>query len=349
MQLKLFGKTFLALLSFVLLSLAALSIVVFVYGRRYQDHVAAMNAEVVAYAEAETAHIYRDAERVHVCATANDIAQAAEEQLEKRDETLAALSSDQSFASATAQVVYTHGATGVVEPKARLIITHPRADMVGKNLDMLPEFRGEYAAPLWKLFDDAITLDEVSGTYKKAEDNGVIKEHIVCLVRIPMLTTDNVRLLAFANAYRDDIGMAKDMLSGSLRQKYGEASAEATATFNEMEYFLIFAFVVLLLAAFGITWIFSRSVARPINGLANVCEHIAFGRFDTPIPKYSNKDEVAELAASIARMQKNLTAQAEVIKQQTVQQEAQANDLREALRIAEERTKALLSLAQKQK
>lgn len=348
MQFKLFGKTYLVIFAFGLSSLIALSLVVYIYGGRYQAHVESMNGEVVAYAEAETAHVFRDAARAKICDAASMTEESAEKRMSAKPEAYADIVYDPIFASTTAHTVFERGATGIAEPKERRILTHPRADLVGKRLPDLAEYSSPTFTALWDLFDASIGLDGVSGSYMKVDGDGSAHEHIVCFMRITTLTNDNVRLVAFATAYREDLGANGDMLSASLRQKYGAASAEMLSAMSDMRNFLIIALVLLLISTFLVAWLFSRSVARPLQLLAHVCEQIAFGKLDTPIPEFTNTDEVAELAESIRRMQKSLSAQTLVIAQQAKMAEERTNDLKEALRIAEERTKQILNLERKQ-
>lgn len=339
MQLKLFGKTFFAMASFALLALGALTLVVYVYGGRYQAHIDEMNNEVVSYAEAETNHIFTDLAKNKVCETARTTAMAAEVFMDAQHMTLAALGRDENFATITARTIFSRGATGVVSPKDRLVITHPRADLVGKRLPDLAEYSDLQFTPLWDLFDESVRLDEVSGTYLKGDPDGTMREHVVCFQRIPMLTSDNVRVVSFANAYRDDLGINANMLSSSLRQKYGAASTEAMNTVRDMRDFLALAFLILFFGAFVLAWLFSERLSGRLYLLSQVCQHIASGRLDTEVPIFKNKDEVAELAISVAEMQKQLSLQAGIIAEQTRRYEVQARDLKDALRIAEERTK----------
>ncbi len=344
MRLKIFGKTFIAFFAFALVSIIALSLVVTIYGTRYRDHINDMNAEVVAYAEAETAHVFQDAARVKVCDVASDAVEAAEENLEKQQRPIADLIADTRFASATAKVIFDHGSVGIMEPTQRLVVSHPDPDYEGKMLTELPAFKAVTYTDLWNLFDESVGMEETSGVYATVDERGVTREHVACFLHVPTLTSDNQRLVAFATAYRDDLGLTGDLLSGALRQKYAVAVVEATHTMQSMQDFLIILLFLMITVAIVFAWIFSRSLTLPLNMLANVCEHIAKGRFDMEVPEYDRYDEVAELARSVARMQKSLRAQAETITRQEDEVKHKEKDLEEALHLAEEHAHRLLDM-----
>lgn len=323
MHLKLFGKTFFVIFSFALLVLLAFGSVIYVFGSRYQEQVAQMNGEVVAYAEADAARVVLNLAKTRICAIADGVAALAEEQLIKQQSTMSVLSADSVFASTTAKIIFEHGATGILEPKAKLIVSHPNASYVGKDLSVLPEFESPVLAPLWNLIDESVILDKVSGSYQRPYAQDSLRTRVICLVRVPVLTADNVRLVAFAAADRDDLGIAEDMLNVSLRQKYGEASAMAQNAKNDLRDFLIITFVVLLGIAFLIAWTFAKNISRSLFALINVCEHIGFGHLDTAVPIRGTGDEIDQLAASIARMQNSLSEQHETILRQSKSAELQ--------------------------
>lgn len=343
MHLSIFKKIFLVIFSFTALSLLALGMIIAIYGVQYQQRVEQMNDEVVAYAEAETAHVVLSLAKTEICAIAENVAMRAEEEIEKQQSTLRALLADVQFASSTARVIFAHGATGILEPRGKFVVSHPLASYVGKELSSLPEYTNPSLAPLWNILDESVILDRVSGSYMKPYSQTDSRTRVICLVRVPLLTADNVRLVSFAVADRDDFGITDDMLDVSLRQKYGAASALAINARNDLKELFTLAFFVLLCIAFLLSWSLSSSISRSLNTLLNVCEHIGYGRLDASVPIRGTGDEVDQLAVSIARMQHELRTQKEIIERQSKSAELLGRELNDVLRTVEERTKQLLA------
>ena len=69
---------------------------------------------------------------------------------------------------------------------------------------------------------------------------------------------------------------------------------------------LVIILLAILLIVF-VTYYYIKNATEPIKQLTRVTDDIAQGKFDTPLPETTHKDELAELRNSIQKMQFNLS------------------------------------------
>jgi signal transduction histidine kinase len=62
-----------------------------------------------------------------------------------------------------------------------------------------------------------------------------------------------------------------------------------------------------VLVTAGLAWYLSGRLTRPVRRLAQAADEVAEGRYDTPVPTVSGRDEIADLADSFRQMTERLS------------------------------------------
>jgi signal transduction histidine kinase len=70
---------------------------------------------------------------------------------------------------------------------------------------------------------------------------------------------------------------------------------------------LAIALLVGLIVTAAFAWYLSGRITRPVRRLAKAADEVAEGRYDTPVPEVSGKDEIADLANSFRQMTERLS------------------------------------------
>src|SRR6266545_223295 len=70
---------------------------------------------------------------------------------------------------------------------------------------------------------------------------------------------------------------------------------------------LALALLAGVLVTAGLAWYLSGRLTRPVRRLAQAADEVAEGRYDTPVPTVSGRDEIADLADSFRQMTERLS------------------------------------------
>jgi len=148
-------------------------------------------------------------------------------------------------------------------------------------------------------------------------------------------TAENRPVVADGVAAAGKVAAASEALSESYSGTAGKYAAETTAGLGRTTTITMVVGILSLLMGFGVSFVVSRSITRPILAMTTAMQSLAKGDMSAQIPANASKDEVSEMGKSV-----------EVFKVNMIEADRLRGE-QEALkqRVTEERHNAMIDLA----